>query len=193
VTDWSEQDKQALLALVTRFTRMFDARQRDQALRAEIDKRIAEYSTDILKLAGAMSIFGIDLKVAGWSKPIRAAVGDRAYDAALLAGGRVLNNDADKPSQKALPLEEVSSGDSTVREMTLEQLRAAGESGTTASAIRKHIETVRSTQLHYKTIGMTLYRLAQDGLARRDGRTWFAVPETANPGAAAPGSESGKN
>ena len=37
---------------------------------------------------------------------------------------------------------------------------------------------------------MTLYRLSLDELVRRDGRTWFFVPqleETKNPGADTPG------
>lgn len=44
--------------------------------------------------------------------------------------------------------------------------------------------------LHEKTIGMTLFRLSQKGVARRDGHTWFYVQppaETEKPGAPAPG------
>ena len=43
----------------------------------------------------------------------------------------------------------------------------------------------QNIEMHDKTVGMTLYRLSKDGLARRDGRTWFYVApkeETENPG-----------
>jgi len=61
---------------------------------------------------------------------------------------------------------------------------------TPTEVLREYIEAARSTKLHEKTIGMTLYRLANDGLARRDGRTWFPVSQEAkqeNPGAGTPG------
>jgi len=48
-----------------------------------------------------------------------------------------------------------------------------------------------STRSYSPPIGMTLYRLSQDGLVRREGRTWFFVPsqaaETKNPGGDTPG------
>ena len=46
-------------------------------------------------------------------------------------------------------------------------------------------------EIHEKTVGMTLYRLLQDKLVRREGHTWFLVPqpiaETKNPGGETPG------
>jgi hypothetical protein len=80
-----------------------------------------------------------------------------------------------------------------IREIVLDRLRGAGAEGKRASAIQKYIERVYGAELHQKTVGMTLYRLAQEGLVRREGRTWFFVQpeaETENPGVGAPGSES---
>ena len=80
-----------------------------------------------------------------------------------------------------------------VRELVLDLLREAGEKGAQATPMRQHIKRVYNTDLHSKTVGMTLYRLSLDGLVRREGRTWFLVPpiaETKNPGVGAPGSES---
>jgi hypothetical protein len=78
----------------------------------------------------------------------------------------------------------------SIRELALERLRAAGAAGTKARVIRDFIEKTYKIKLHYKTVGMTLYRLSRDGLARREGQTWFVVPhkpETMNPGGGTPG------
>jgi len=77
-----------------------------------------------------------------------------------------------------------------IREIVLDRLKTAGKEGTSAAALRRYIERVYNTEIHEKTAGMTLYRLAQDGKVQRKGRTWFFVPpeaETENPGVDAPG------
>jgi hypothetical protein len=68
-------------------------------------------------------------------------------------------------------------GDTTIREAVLDELEKAGERGTKAAAIRRAIEDKIGRQLHYKTVGMTLYRLSERGQARREGYTWFITPE----------------
>ncbi|WP_024338672.1 hypothetical protein [Bradyrhizobium japonicum] len=78
----------------------------------------------------------------------------------------------------------------SVREFTIDALRVAGETGIKAADIRQAYESSRNVKLHDKTIGMTLYRLSKDDLARRDGRLWFFVEpkgETKNPGGETPG------
>jgi hypothetical protein len=78
----------------------------------------------------------------------------------------------------------------SIRELTLEYLAAAAPAGLKASEVQALIEGRRKTNLHPKTAGMTLYRLSQDGLVRREGRMWFYVPpnaEAKNPGGGAPG------
>jgi hypothetical protein len=79
-----------------------------------------------------------------------------------------------------------------VRDIVLERLKAAGKNGTRAAPIREHIRTTYGKDIHEKTVGMTLYRLANEKLAHRLGITWFygpASPETQNPGAPTPGSQ----
>jgi hypothetical protein len=72
-------------------------------------------------------------------------------------------------------------------DIILDQLKKAGPSGSKAAPIQKYIETTYGKHIHDKTVGMTLYRLAKEGLVRRNGHTWFVVLETTNPGVAAPG------
>jgi hypothetical protein len=134
-----------------------------------------------------LGIFDLNTGVEGWSLAIRDAVGQGAFNAALQAGGRDPKTHLAKKNEQSPPA--LTSGpeklDGSVRDMVLHLLKEAGAKGIAATAIRKEIETSRGAELHYKTVGMTLYRLSQDKLARREGRTWFAT--TANPGAATPG------
>jgi hypothetical protein len=77
-----------------------------------------------------------------------------------------------------------------IRELALERLKIAGISGIKAKQIREAVEAARGTKIHEKTVGMTLYRLSNEGLARCSGHTWFYVPpkvETQNPGGGTPG------
>ncbi|HXQ84881.1 MAG TPA: hypothetical protein VN769_12535 [Xanthobacteraceae bacterium] len=67
----------------------------------------------------------------------------------------------------------------SIREAVIEELRNAGSKGARASEIRQKVESRLGRQLHYKTIGMTLYRLSEKGKARRDGLTWYHAPRGA--------------
>lgn len=79
-----------------------------------------------------------------------------------------------------------------IKAIVLDRLKTAGDKGSKAAPIRIHIERVYGGEIHEKTVGMTLYRLAQNGIVRREGQTWFLVEpkeaETGNPGAETPGS-----
>lgn len=67
-----------------------------------------------------------------------------------------------------------------VRAAILEYLHAAGARGVKASEAKKYLADAHGITVHDKTPGMTLYRLLKDGLARREGRTWFAVAQDGN-------------
>lgn len=91
-------------------------------------------------------------------------------DTNLLMLTKELHDALSEPEQRSLfePL-----GDQTIREAVLEHLRAAGPRGMKARAIRELIEKKLGRELHYKTVGMTLYRLSERGLAHREGYTWY--------------------
>jgi hypothetical protein len=100
-------------------------------------------------------------------------------------------------SSTPLPLQKVDSepintttGRQTLRDVILERLRVAGAEGSKAAPIREFYERTFGKGIHEKTVGMTLYRLQNDGLVRHEGHTWFLAPpkaETGNPGVVAPG------
>lgn len=77
-----------------------------------------------------------------------------------------------------------------VRDVVLERLKAAGAKGTKAAPIRQFIKDRYGRDIHDKTVGMTLYRLAADKLAHREGIIWFFGPAPAgmkSPGGETPG------
>ena len=63
----------------------------------------------------------------------------------------------------------------TLRKLVLDQLRSAGREGSKAAPIRTHARQVLERDFHVKAVGMTLSRLAKQGLARRKGHIWFAA------------------
>jgi len=61
----------------------------------------------------------------------------------------------------------------TVKDLVLERLSQAGSMGSKAAGIREYIKRAYYIDTHEKTVGMTLYRLSQAGLVRREGHRWF--------------------
>ena len=65
----------------------------------------------------------------------------------------------------------------TVREFILDEAKKAHPNPVRAGLIQKALEAERGEKVHYKTVGMTLYRLSIDGLMKRNKYDWFFVPE----------------
>lgn len=81
-----------------------------------------------------------------------------------------------------------------VKAFLAKALKEAGATGAKAAPLREAYARAYGIDIHEKTVGMTLYRMANDGLVRRDGHTWFLAEapngaEAENPGAATPGSD----
>jgi len=62
-----------------------------------------------------------------------------------------------------------------VADIILDQLQAAGEEGAKAADIRRFIFRTYKSDIHEKTVGMTLNRMQAAGQVRRDGRSWFLI------------------
>src|SRR5271166_3212028 len=63
----------------------------------------------------------------------------------------------------------------TLRQIVLDQLQSAGREGLKAAPIRAHAKQILERDFHVKAVGMTLNRLAKQGLARRKGHVWLCV------------------
>jgi hypothetical protein len=62
-----------------------------------------------------------------------------------------------------------------IAEIIFEQLKAAGDDGSKAADIRRYIFRTYKSDIHEKTVGMTLNRMQAAGQVRRDGRSWYLV------------------
>lgn len=85
----------------------------------------------------------------------------------------------------------------SIRDLILLYLKQAGANGEKAAVLRRRVETFLNRQIHYKTIGMSLYRLSKENppMVTRTGQTWFLSnpwAETKNPSVGAPGSIEGR-
>jgi hypothetical protein len=70
----------------------------------------------------------------------------------------------------------------TLKDVLLDQLKLAGQTGCKAAPLRELFESTTGQIIHEKTVGMTLYRLLKDGLVHRNGHTWFFGPPPAAAG-----------
>ena len=194
-----DSEKQTVLGILAQYNRHYLTLQRDKSIKIEVDARIDAATKRTADFRGAFKAFGFDLDAAGF-KTLSEAVGKDAYNAAVAAGQELFEGKSavDAPKQielKAIEVPSIASQIATIerpkiRDAVLGLLGKAGEKGDGATALRKHIEADYHIELHEKTVGMTLYRLSNEGLVRRKGRTWFFVPQIAekkNPGVDAPG------
>jgi hypothetical protein len=62
-----------------------------------------------------------------------------------------------------------------IADIILERLKAAGEDGCKAADIRRFIFRTYKSDIHEKTVGMTLNRMQAAGQVRREGRSWFLI------------------
>lgn len=179
--------KAAIEAVVAKRDALLRDRADIRAAQIQLDAQAREVERALLDCVAAGRLFGVDVELPdgiGYPRSVRA--GTQQIPLRFAGGGEALAKLEQHPITKAIRESEADGG--SIRDMVLQYLRSTGTSGIKAAEARAHVEGLLGRKLHPKTVGMTLYRLAEKGLARRDGHTWFAVPETANPGGDAPGS-----
>jgi hypothetical protein len=155
--------------------------------RASIDARITSVDALLADCAVAARLFGVDLPSA--VAPQRAG---RQLDLeAHFHAGAARADLTVTPKETPPPPSYMTTP--TIREMVMAYLKNAGPAGSKAGPIRRHVESVLNRQVHYKTVGMTLYRLAQEKLVHREGLVWSLVwqwnSQTKEPGDEPPGPE----
>jgi hypothetical protein len=199
---FTDDAKLAMTRLLARVLRAQDERDAADKLKKDAEARYNEAYRAWIERRNAFSSFGFDPSVAGFWDRVKAGMGSEAWAEAFRRAGHTLKpkepakqEAAAEPKTTETPAAALSESESpTVRDFVLGELIAAGAQGRKASELRAEFDRLFSRQLHEKTMGMTLYRLSEKGRARREGRTWFFVPQqdanTKNPGAGTPGSES---
>ncbi len=183
------REKSAVVTILSRYVTAMDHYNANQKLKTEIESIIARSSAQMNDCKVAFRLFGYDIASKELFDKIQEDLGDGWEEAFRLA------RQDDEPAEESEESIDAGVGENAeeppkVREIVIERLKVAGEEGTRAAAIREFIEKETAMKIHEKTVGMTLYRLSKDGIARRDGQTWFFVPpkvETENPGGDTPG------
>jgi hypothetical protein len=66
-----------------------------------------------------------------------------------------------------------------VADIILERLQVAGDEGAKAADIKRFILRTYKSDIHVKTVGMTLNRMRVAGQVRRDGHSWFLIKKEA--------------
>ncbi len=204
--------KAAADAVVAKFHDLMDQRSEAARQKAEIDRHVRTIDRALFDCRAAGRLFGVDIELPDDVRPgliVRPNPG-RLAEAARHAlaheqahnlfsqvreNARVLAVEANKPAPQVPSVPSTilpADAEPSIRELILMYLKAAGAAGIKAALLRRKVETFLNRQIHYKTIGMSLYRLSKETppLARRDGLIWYFVPtgtETKNPGAATPG------
>lgn len=193
-----ESDRTALLAILSRWQRHWLHSSRLTEQKARIEAEIANAAAAMVNAEAGLRVFGYDVTQEGvWNQ-----LGDLFRDELSTFMANEDRQHAEASSNPNLDglfrdFQNLMASDDakkppmpTIREIALMRLREAGETGSKARAIREYIQATYGVECHEKTVGMTLYRLQQDRMVRRDGHIWFFVPppaETGNPGVAAPG------
>lgn len=194
----------AAQAIEAKLRELLEARERELANKSEIDKRIRRIDRDLWDCRAAGRLFGLEVKLPEDVRPALIIKARPAPPSAVTSAPP-----APLPPPPIGPVEAMAElplsrppvppplppgyelAPPTIRELVLSLLQGAGTKGSKAGPIRRTVEAALNRQIHYKTIGMTLYRLSQENLAHRDGFTWFFGPspsdETKKPGGGSPG------
>jgi hypothetical protein len=182
----------AMVALIARWNMAFYLSKAEEAIRDEAIKKIEEHKKTITACKEACRSFGYDRDNAeNWDEAVRlfSEKANELYNRTRPEGLPVLTNRKPKSEEATLPEEpapRLETPTPTVKEIALGCLALAADAGLKAADIRVFIEKNYPdlSDIHDKTVGMTLYRLLKDDLVRREGHTWFFVPqvgETKNP------------
>jgi hypothetical protein len=150
--------------------------------RADILSRLRRVESEIADCRATARLFQLDIEFPPDEQEAQAAAPEAA------------DRQAKQLIERVDPLQErPTARRQTLRDILLEQLKLAGETGSKAAPLREFFERTTGQIIHEKTVGMTLYRLLKDGLVHRTGHTWFFGPppaaagvEMENPGASSP-------
>ncbi|UGA43110.1 hypothetical protein HU230_0033330 [Bradyrhizobium quebecense] len=204
-----EVRKAAAGAVVEKFRDLMEQRADAVRRRGEVEREIRGFDRALYDCRAAGRLFGVDIELPEDVRPgviIPPRLQARAPSQATLfpkvpsaffsqpatpkitAGDLTQSRPAPTVASTTLP----AGSEPSVRDLILHYLRIAGAAGEKAAVLRRRIETFLNRQIHYKTVGMSLYRLSKETppLVRRQGQTWFlseAGMEAKNPSAGTPG------
>ncbi|OHV26916.1 hypothetical protein EOS93_06250 [Rhizobium sp. RMa-01] len=151
---------------------------------ADAQERLRIANEAITSIRAALRAFGFSNDADLWNNVGEALGMDRYAKAFDLAGvprpahlqGPLIEGSTSKETLgnvQSLPMEAVANETLSIREWIIQILKAEGDKGTKAADVKDFLSAIGLTGMHEKTVGMTLYRLSKEGVARRSGRMWY--------------------
>lgn len=200
-----EQDVAAIVAILIRAFRAKEEIAEAREVMKKANERIAAANRIVSSAYGSLELFGFttdDENVNLWDL-VREAIGEDYNRGIAIAQGSqmppLLKKMSDGQPLTGAVQESLGIGDKLevtivrrpvhIRAAILEYLRTLGADGAKVAQVKQHLADAYDLTVHEKTPGMTLYRLLKDGLVRREGRTWFAIPSIENKENEAPTAE----
>ncbi len=184
-------DRQAIVALVARLIAISQENNLRIRARADLDSEIANNNARMADCEAGLRALGHDLAQDGeWERVFNAYIADvHVY----LTANQASPGDSDLIAP-TMPISDTrpSQPNQSIAKLLVERLEEVGPKGSKAMPLREWLRNTHNLETHYKTVGMTLYRLSQDSPPKvhRKGHVWFFGPPPADakdPGVDAPG------
>ena len=181
-------EKQAILGIGLKIFRFLDGNQRLNETITSLQETVRANQASITDCVAGLRVFGIDINADGaWVRFVEQ------YAQEINA----LMSETEQQPRNEQPIANATSQTFIVAKqpisvLLLDRLKDVGFHGSKALPLRDHLKQHYNIDTHYKTVGMSLYRLSQESPPKvhRKGHTWFFGPpvaETKNPGGDTPG------
>jgi len=186
-----DYEREAVFALMVRVVEASRLQELANAALQHASTRSSEATDAIRNARQALKLFGFSDEEKLW-EDVRVALGDDKYRGSFIEAAHFTPYTLEKKTSTEFSQGETQSGeemlanvdveppsqtdDSNIKELVLRHLKDAGEGGILASTIKDSLKA-QGIAMHDKTVGMNLWRLSQDNLSRREGRTWFYIPQ----------------
>lgn len=180
-------EKTAVYTLLVRQLEAEDAQAKAEVELARAKETLTEAKAARAAITNALKMFGFDMSVQKPWNYVKEEIGKELWEQAFsLVRPKIhlpipIEPPADEPNEEdelekeeSLDLSSSNDGGGKIRKLVLDKLISSGAEGIKASIIKDEIIS-QGIEMHDKTVGMTLYRLSKDGLAKRDGRIWYFV------------------
>jgi hypothetical protein len=180
-------DQHALVSLGVRIIRNIEEDQQIEREEKALSERKKAAESTRSDLAAAFRLYGIDIMDdVQW----RAFIDEHIED--IMAGANLGPNAS---GETAPPPRISSSSRPNISVLLLSKLEDLGAIGAKAAELNAWLKAAHGIDPHWKTVGMSLYRLSQEmpPKVHRIGHKWFFGPApagTENPGVDAPGETS---
>lgn len=156
-SDWREA---AAAEYAERRAALVRAREKAFKTRLSLDRKISAKEAEIAELDRGAKVFGLSIP----TDPQSMFGDDPAQYPVGMAPPVVQSTGAAQPKSGQF------------KDVTLELLAKAYPAPLKAADVQEAAEAALGRPFHWKTSGMTLYRLKTEGAVRRDGQWWFYVP-----------------